>query len=125
MRFMTLGCTLALLLAGSLRADTANFDDDLNLRALGISADGPALVAFIRNRTATEVESARLTKLIEALGGKDQEKRRKAFEELAGLGPLAVPSLRAAANDPDNSAGSDLARKCLEIIQGDKGAQTL
>src|SRR6266436_5140434 len=121
-------CGAVLLLAicrPGLALDPVGLDDDLNLRTAGLPTDGPGLIAFFKNRTATQVEADRLTKLIEALGDNDQDKRTKAYQELAGLGPLAVPALRAAANDPDSSASSALVRQCLEVIQGERGTQTI
>jgi HEAT repeat protein len=117
-----------LLLAGSrsTRAlDPVGLDDDLSLRTAGLPADGPGLIAFFKNRTATQVEADHLAKLIEALGDRDEGKRTKAYQELAGLGPLAVPALRAAANDPDSTTGSTLVRQCLDVIQGERGTQAI
>ena len=97
MRFpIRAGLLVAVAFSPLLAADNAGFDDELSLRSLGLSADGPDLVAFFKNRTATQADAEKLSKLIDGLRDKDRDARRKAFQELAGLGALAVPSLRAA-----------------------------
>src|SRR4051812_19672765 len=91
--------SLLLAFSGPARAlDPVGVDDDLNLRTAGLPSDGPGLLAFFKNRTASQAEPERISKLIAALADKDEAARRQAYQELAGLGPLAVPALRAAAN---------------------------
>ncbi len=121
-------CGAVLLLAlnrPALALDPVGLDDDLSLRTAGLPTDGPGLVAFFKHRTATEVEAKHLDKLIETLADKDENKRLKAYQELAGLGPLAIPALRAAANDPDSSTSSALVRQCLDVIQGEHGTHAI
>src|SRR5437867_3964750 len=124
MRLTFFLCGLLVLLASrpAPAADAGGIDDELSLRSAGLPSDGPGLLAFFKNRTATHVEEEKLNKLIEALGDKDETARSKAFQELAGLGPIAVPALRTVVNDPDSGTASALARQCLDVIQGERGA---
>src|SRR5437016_3855554 len=121
MRLTSILCGIAILLMGqrALAAEGPGIDDELMLRSAGLPSDGPGLLAFFKNRTATSVEEEKLNKLIEGLGAKDEAARSKAFQELAGLGPLAVPALRGVVNDPDSGTASALARQCLDVIHGE------
>src|SRR5262245_44504579 len=105
--------------------DNDHFADELRLKSAGFPIVAPGLLAFFKARTTTTVEADRLAKLVEALGDKDEGTRMKAYRELIGLGPIAVPALRVAANDPDTSTSNALARQALENIQGDHGNQML
>lgn len=117
-------CT-ALILAGGLPVSAQERDeaaDALRLQTAGLPTDGPGLLAFFRQRSRNHVAPEKLTALIGKLGDKDKDERDKAVRELVGLGPLAVPALRLAVSDPDDTTGSVLARRCLATLQGDDAA---
>src|SRR5437899_2972479 len=105
--------------------DSDQFADELRLKSAGLPNDGPGLSAFFKARTATSVDADKLAKLVEGLADKDEEVRQKAYRDLVGLGPLAVPALRGAVNDPDVTTANALARQALEVIQGEQGNQML
>lgn len=105
--------------------ENPGLEDEVQLRAAGLPTDGPGLLAFFKNRTAAGAEEEKLGKLIAALGGKEEAPRKAAYQELVGLGPLAVPALRVALNDADLGAASQLAQQCLDVIQGERGVLIL
>src|SRR5262245_4230129 len=126
MRTLRVLCAAALLLAAGIAAraqDRGEAGDELRLRAAGLAADGPALLEFFQQRTLGHVAAERLDALVRRLGDKDEAERGKAVRELVGLGPLAVPSLRLAASDPDNQAAANLARRCLAALRGEEAAE--
>src|SRR5262245_53237761 len=103
--------------------DKDDVDNLVKLQASGLGTDGPALVEFFTLRTQSAVAPEKLAGLIEKLGDKDADERTKAFRELVGLGPLAVPALRQAVSDPDSTDASALARRCLKLLQGEGAAE--
>src|SRR5262249_20418050 len=86
---------------------------------------GPGLLAFFKARTTTAVDAEKVSKLVEALADRDEDVRMQAYRDLVGLGPVAVPALRAAANDPDVTPANALARQALDNTQGGRGNQVL
>ena len=60
MRLTFFLCGLVILTGGEAvrGADSAGLDDELALRAAGLPSDGPGLLAFFKNRTATQLQSA-------------------------------------------------------------------
>src|SRR5262249_57646164 len=95
----------------------------VKLQATGLGTDGAALVEFFKNRTLSSVSAEKLNGLIEKLGDKETAERAKAFRELLGLGPLAVPALRQAISDPDSTTSSEQARRCLKLLIGEDAAE--
>src|SRR5262249_942792 len=91
--------TFAALPATAQQADP--FPDELRLKSAGLPIDGPGLIAFFKARTTTTVDADQVSKLVEALDDKNEDVRMQAYRALVGLGPVAVPALRAAVNDPD------------------------
>ena len=94
-------------------ADELADSDKQLLKGAGVAVDGPALLAFFRQRTINEASRARVAKLIEQLGHDDFDIREKATRELTALGAQAEPALRQAASAPDAEI-ADRARRCLE-----------
>ncbi len=117
-------CAVALLLAagGPAAGQQEEVVDELKLQAAGLATDGPGLLEFFKQRTVSTVSRDKLAALIDKLADKDADERGKAYRELVGLGPLAIPALRLAVSDPDSSAASALARRCLGALQGDDAA---
>src|SRR6266536_2130295 len=115
----------ALLLSGqpAPARDRDDLGDEVKLQASGLGSDAATLVDFFKNRTLSSVPAEKLNGLIEKLGDKDGTERGKAFRELIGLGPLAVPALRQAVSDPDSTTASEQARRCLKLLTGEEAAE--
>src|SRR4051794_34617266 len=96
--------------------DKDDVGDEVKLQASGLGTEGAALIDFFKNRTLSTVSAEKLNGLIEKLGDKDSAQRARAFRELVGLGPLAVPALRQAISDPDSTTASEQARRCLKLL---------
>src|SRR5262245_51680922 len=77
---------------------SAEGDDEQTLLTAGLATDGPALLAFFHARSRIDIDRERLGVLIQQLASSNRE-RSLATAELLGMGPLAVPILRRAAND--------------------------
>jgi HEAT repeat protein len=118
-----------LLLTVCLAAPAAPADDDLlaadrgTLRSAGLPADGPGLLAFLRLRSKENVERGEVAALVERLAAPQGAERARAVAELIGIGPAAVPALRALARDPD-APGAASARRCLRAVENDSGNLT-
>ncbi len=95
--------------------------DEALLRSVGISTDGPGLLAFFRLRGQAAVKPERLAALIEQLGDKSPLVARKASGELASIGAPAIPALRRAVKDPDLHQTVLLAKRCLQALQEHPG----
>src|SRR4051794_5331658 len=89
---------LAVVFVGSL-AVSAEPDLDLVsaeriLKDANLAADGPALLAFFRMRTLSEVDQDRLGATVRRLGDDSFTVREKASGDLAAAGRAALPFLR-------------------------------
>ncbi len=96
--------------------------DEQELVAAGLSAEGPALLEFFRGRARLETDRDKLLALAGQLGDPDAKVRDQAARALISRGPLAVPALRQAVNDLNHPTAADRARKCLEAIEGKNAA---
>jgi HEAT repeat protein len=114
-------CLLALS-GPSLSAAPAVSSDEQTLKTAGLTTDGPALLAFFQARARTEVDRDRLTVLLRQFAADSREQRSLATAELLGLGPLAVPALRRAANNLETPEVADNAKRCLRWIEGSSSA---
>ncbi len=119
-RRILLLCVGFALVAGHAPAQTSRPDlaDEQTLKEAGLSPDGTALLAFFRARSRSDIDSDRLRVLLRQFAADNDDERSLATAEFLGLGPLAVPTLRQAANDLNQP---DLARRaahCLEWIEG-------
>jgi HEAT repeat protein len=74
---------------------------------------GAALVQELRRRTPTDADHERVRGLIRQLGDDSFAVREKAAAELAELGPLAIPQLHQAVQQPDARI-SQYANRCLQ-----------
>jgi HEAT repeat protein len=100
----------------SARADQS--DDERTLHNAGLPVDVPSLLAFFHARAHTEAEGERLRQLIRQFTTGTREERGPATAELLGLGPLALPVLRKAANDLDHPEAAARASRCLPWLEG-------
>jgi HEAT repeat protein len=90
-----------------------------------LTADGPSLLAFFRARARTEVDRERLGVLLRQFAGDDDRERSLATAEFLGLGPLALPVLRQAANDLDHPEVAERAGRCVEWLDGRAASRLL
>jgi HEAT repeat protein len=116
------------ILASSLsitRGQSSPDDDEQTLHSADLSADGPSLLAFFHARARTDIEHERLLLLIRQFASGPKEERASATEELLGLGPLALPSLRQAKRDLDRPEVVKRAERCLPWLEGPSSHQLL
>jgi HEAT repeat protein len=115
---------LTVLTAGpSAQAQTsANRDDELTLHNAGLSSEGPALLAFFHARARTDIDPDRLRLLLRQFAARTNPERSLATAEFLGLGPLAVPTLRRAANDLETPDLAQRAAGCLHWLEGPSGS---
>ncbi|HWG41678.1 MAG TPA: HEAT repeat domain-containing protein [Gemmataceae bacterium] len=117
------GLTLALLLANPLRLavnaePSAEKDDEQTLHSAGLSADGTALLAFFHARARGDIDKDQLRALLQQFAAASNQERSLATAQFLGLGPLAIPTLRGAANDLQNPEVAQRAAKCLQWLEG-------
>jgi HEAT repeat protein len=99
-------------------ARAAERDDERTLQNAGLPSDGPALLAFFHARSRANVEPNRLQILLDQLVGNSNQERNLATADLLGMGPLAVPALRRAANTLENPELARRAAHCLQWLEG-------
>jgi HEAT repeat protein len=99
-------------------ARAAERDDERTLQSAGLSSNGPDLLAFFHARARADVDSQRLRVLLEQLAASSNGERNRATAELLGLGPLAVPALRRAANTLETPELAQRAAHCLRWLEG-------
>src|SRR5262249_16137991 len=86
------------------------------LKEASVATDGPALLAFFRERTLTVEKKAKLTAAVKRLGDNAFAVRERAATELIASGQAAVPFLKAALKDPDLEVARR-ADQCLQAIE--------
>ncbi|HEY1378860.1 MAG TPA: HEAT repeat domain-containing protein [Gemmataceae bacterium] len=91
-------------------------DDDQLLRQAQIGTDGPALLAYFRQRTVTDADRQRIDALIRQLGDPAYAVRERASAEVVACGIAAIGPLRAATADPDVEIARR-AERCLQKIE--------
>jgi hypothetical protein len=84
-----------------------------------VAADDDELLAFFRDRppSTKQVES-----LIRQLGSDERDEREKASRRLRACGPQAIPSLKAALENPDAEV-QDRARQCLDYFDSESATR--
>jgi HEAT repeat protein len=114
----TVAC-LVLLCSGSKGpAAPPAADDEQVLHAAGLGADGPSLIAFFQARSRPVADGDTLDRLVQQFAAAAREEQAKAAAGLVGLGPLALPALRQAANDLDRPDLAARAARCLPWLDG-------
>src|SRR5262249_39086085 len=68
--------------------------DEQTLKASKVKTDGPDLLDYLRKKTPSGGDAAKIKALIEQLGDDSFEKREKASAELIAAGVAALPQLR-------------------------------
>jgi hypothetical protein len=98
-----------------LRAQSS--DEDL-LRANKVGSDGPALLAFFRQRTLSEDDCRKIEALVQRLGARSFAQREQATQALLKWGAPAQSFLRAALADRDIEVARRAERCLSELAQG-------
>jgi HEAT repeat protein len=93
--------------------------DERTLHAAGLPTDDAGLLDFFQRRTDPAVPAQRLAALVRDLGDSAADKRDRTAAELIGLGPVALPVLRQAAQDPDDRPRVGRVRQCLRLLEAD------
>jgi hypothetical protein len=103
--------------------DLASADEKL-VREAKSDVRGPALLAFLRQRTPTPANLDRARGLISKLGDDAFEVREQASRDLIALGAIAIPFLREATKNDDREIVRRV-RECLQAIGEERSkAQT-
>src|SRR5579871_4167107 len=92
--------------------------DEETLHTAGLETDAASLLAFFHARARANIEPERLRILLQQLTSSSNQERSLATAEFLGLGPLAVPTLRQAANDLETPELARRAAHCLEWLEG-------
>jgi hypothetical protein len=125
-RTTLLALGLAVLAAASARGepgfDTA--EDEKLLHDAGIATDAGGLLSFLRARTPSPADQARLTTRVGDLGSEAFTERERASRELVQAGRFALPLLRPALGSPDLEVARRAAR-CVEEIERSPAAALL
>jgi HEAT repeat protein len=86
----------------------------------GLKTDSDSLLAFLRRRTLSDADRARLAATVRDLGDNSFAVRTQASADLVNAGPNAVPFLRSAIADPDLEIARR-AQRCLQAIEHGPG----
>ncbi len=101
-------------------ADEAETADEKVVKEAGVGVDGPALLAYFRERSRAGADVQRMEALVRQLGDVRFEARESAMKALLARGAAAAPLLREARRDPD----AEIARRaalCLEQLEAGPG----
>jgi HEAT repeat protein len=101
---------------GAAQADEGLGHDEKQLNAAGVGTDGPALLAYFRQRTLTEDDRQRLAEHVRLLGSRTHKVRERATSDLIRAGRLALPVLRPALTSSDPETARRAAR-CVRAIE--------
>ena len=114
---VALGAAAAALAApvGTNKATNPAADEQLLQRAQ-LGTDGPALLAYFRQRTVGDADRQRIEGLIRQLGDPSYALRERATTELVACGLPAIGPLRQAQDNPDVEVARR-AERCLERIE--------
>lgn len=90
--------------------------DQTLLRKERVGTRTEQLIAYLQNRSTSEVDLRAIETLIRELGAPQFRIRQQAADRLVGLGPAALPALREAVTNPDREVATT-ARKCIQAIE--------
>jgi HEAT repeat protein len=110
----------ALLLSARPAQGAGPRDDEQTLRDAGLPTDDAGLLDFFQRRTQGSVSGERLAALVRDLGDASADRRDRSAAELVGLGPVALPVLRQASQDPDDQPRAGRARRCVRLLDADQ-----
>ncbi len=111
-RSFLLVLTLAVVVVMQLRAQDERARDEQILRDAEIKIDGPALLQFLGQTTPSEAQRKQILELIRQCGDRSFAARRKADEQLRGIGLPVVGLLRQSLQHED----PEIAKACERIL---------
>jgi hypothetical protein len=114
---LVLWCGAPALLIGRDKSSTG-YSDEEKLHNAGLETEGPSLLAFFHARSRAAVDPDRLRVLLGQLTSWSLQQRSLATAEFLGLGPLAMPMLRRAANDLSAAETARRGAHCLRWLEG-------
>jgi hypothetical protein len=116
--YLLLAAPLVLLPARAAPADGPRqvAADERRLQDAKLKHDGPALLAFLRQRSLTDLERANIELLIHRLGARAYREREQAAAELIARGPVVVEQLKEHLKGADAEVARR-AEKCIERIK--------
>jgi len=114
---VSIGAAFLLLAASCAYADDSPAEATRTLQDAGISTADSSLLDYFRQRTITR-DDKRVKLLLKQLGDRSFTIREESTKALIELGPMVLPTLRAARTDPDLER-----RKRLNSIIGEIEAQ--
>ena len=91
-------------------------DDEVALRKAGVKVDGGELLAYLRRQSGADDDLAGIDQLVRDLGAPRQATRVGAADKLIALGPVALPRLRKAAKESEDSEIVRSAKRCVDRI---------
>lgn len=106
-------------------AQSLSTEDEQTLHSAGLGGDGPTILAFLQARARTSVDGEALEQLLRQLAAPAKADHEQAAARLLGLGPLALPLLRQAANDLDRPELAVRATRCLPWLDGPSSVRLL
>jgi hypothetical protein len=95
--------------------------DEKLLKDAKLDTDGPALLAFFRQRTLTDADRKQLVALVGRLGSDRFAEREEASRQLIARGTSALPFLREAIQSADAEVARR-AQECVEQIEAGPGS---
>jgi hypothetical protein len=99
-------------------------EDERLLKRAKLQTDGASLIDYLRKRTPSGTDTAKIKMLIDQLGDDNFEVREKSTTALIGVGPPAVPQLRQAAESEDTEI-KRRANQCLQAIGEQKDEKAM
>jgi HEAT repeats/PQQ-like domain len=105
--------------SSAVRADEISQADEKQLKAAGVGTDGPALLSFFKERTLTEADLRKLTKLVQQLGDDSFKKRQQASRDLIVRGRSVISILTPALQDRDPEVSLRAEQCLIEIRRND------
>src|SRR5262245_30937403 len=99
LRFALLAALFASVPALAQNEDRAR--DEQTLRDAGLALDGPALLGYIRKRSATDEQRQKILALIRKTGDESFPVRQRASTEIESFGYTAIGLLKQAQRDPN------------------------
>jgi len=101
----------------------ADKDDEQTLHSAGLSSDGAFLLAFFHARARADIDPDHLRVVLRQFSADANRERSVATVQFLGMGPLAIPTLRRAANALETPELARRAQSCLYWLEGPPGTR--